>query len=156
MRRVPRDRASSRFVLASIVVLTGLTTMASCIPSNVVAEKHRAVAIQDFEVEVEGKPWQATTTATIVGMWRSFRIVGDVAASLAEVTYSFGSDGDYSGAALSHGSLLPTFEVLQGKWRVDETGLVLDDEGVASRIRDDVLELAAEGGAVYLRRFTIQ
>ena len=125
-----------------------------CIPSNVVAKENRAVELDDFEIE--GQPWNAPTMDAIPGVWRSFRITGDAAASLAEIAYSFGSGGNYSGAALSFGDELPSFEVLQGTWAIDDRGFVLDGEPVACRVREGVLEFQAPAGAVYLRRIALR
>ncbi|MCB9919208.1 MAG: hypothetical protein H6832_12475 [Planctomycetes bacterium] len=145
--------AASRRV--RIALLTALVAP-GCIPSNVVAKENRAVELDDFEIEIEGKPWSAPTADAIPGVWRSFRITGDAAASLAEIAYSFGQAGTYSGAALSFGAELPTFEVLQGTWAIDDRGFVLDGEPVACRVREGVLEFEAPAGAVYLRRIALR
>lgn len=143
-----------RIAMSTIVASFGVG--AGCIPSNVVAREHRAVSTSVFEEEIPGKPWVVPRADAVAGFWRSVRITGEVAASLAEISYAFGQSGKYSGAALSYGADHPSFEVLAGEWSVEPDGLHLDGELVRSRMREGLLELAAEAGSVFLQRIDLE
>ena len=144
-------------LLARAVVLAFVALgTASCIPSNVVARENRAVSTDSFEQEVPGKPWGAPTRESLPGFWRSIRVTGEVAASLAEISYAFGKSGSYSGAALSYGVDHPSFETLSGIWSLEADGLHLDGQAVRCRMREGLLEFAAEAGTVYLTRSELQ
>lgn len=131
-------------VLAALVALLA----PSCIPSNVVATEDRAVRLADEDVQ-----WRPGEAADLPGMWVASSIDGEAAQSLLSLVYWFGPDGAYAGAALFD-EVPPRFEVLSGRWTLDEQGLSLG-EGVPPagfEAAKDRIRLRGEAGTIVLYR----
>jgi hypothetical protein len=136
-------RAEIRALLAT----TALSTSA-CIAPSVVASSGRAVVVEESAIA-----WRAATAEDLIGFLRSERIEGDVAASLSRIDYYFAADGFYTGAALVLGGAHPEFQTLNGTWRLDAEGLVLDEGApVECSANGERVRIATPDGTVVLRR----
>lgn len=124
--------------------------MSSCIASNVVATKDRAVVEKDALADVV---WAKATATDFHGLLETIDIRGDAALSLQKVYYWFESDGRYSGAALVEQDDGVAFQTLSGTWSLLADGLHLDGgEALAAEVAPDLLRIAVPGGTLTLRR----
>lgn len=138
---------------ASALAALLLAWMASaCIASSVVDSQGRNVAVPDLQVE-----WRPAAAADLDGYFESERIDGEASASLARVAYFFSPDGFYTGAALVLGGLHPEYQTLSGQWRFVDGRLDLGSgEPAETSVSGELLQLAAPGGTVVLRRAALQ
>ncbi|MEZ5962942.1 MAG: hypothetical protein R3F56_03755 [Planctomycetota bacterium] len=121
----------------------------ACIPSNVVAEEQRAVA-----VPTSALTWSEPLPATLSGLYESVLIAGDIAQAMWKVYYHFSPDGDFSGAALVVIDGKPQFQTLTGRYRIGDASIQLGDDNEAATLaaaRDHIRLTSAEGSIV-LRR----
>ncbi len=134
------------------LALLALLVAPACIAPSVVSSSGRAVAQDEQAIA-----WRAATVDDFVGFFRSERIEGGVAASLARVDYFFAADGFYTGAALVLGDAHPEYQTLTGTWRLDAGRLVLDDgEPVDVAASDEHLRIATPDGTLVLRRTALE
>jgi len=130
-------------LLAAFAMFTG-----SCIAPSVLAPENRATVLDGEHVE-----WAAGDGSSVPGTYVSTEISGRLATVLRKVVYLFEADGAYTGAALVDDDP-PRFEVIGGRWRVEDDLLYLDDAppAVLSAAPDGSLRLSGEEGTVVLRR----
>lgn len=125
-----------------------LLGLGSCYASNVVAHSDRAVAI-----EVRELVWQPATAADLAGLFVSTQITGEAAFSMRRIWYWFEPDGHFSGAALVAEDETAAFRTLQGSWRLEPDGLVLDGApAVRVEVAEGHLRFGTDQGVVVLRR----
>ena len=97
-------------------------TAAACIASNVVAPQQRLVVDDLAALE-----WAPAPELPLLGLYESVDIRGEAAATLRKVYYRFAADGTYTAAALIESAGAFQFQTIDGTWRANEDGLVLDD-----------------------------
>lgn len=119
-----------------------------CVPSNVVATEQRMVASDPAELTFE-----PAVELQLDGLWASVEIRGQAAATLRKVYYLFATDGTYTAAALTEADGAFAFQTLNGTWRNDSAGLVLDGaEPVRIERAENHLRLSTDNGVLVLRR----
>lgn len=97
--------------------------------------------------------WRPAERGDLLGYFESLAVEGEAAASLWRVYYHFADDDSYTGAALVGPFDAPRFQTLEGTWRLDAGGLVLDGgEPVQALSSDPLLRLDTPGGSLVLRR----
>lgn len=130
--------------------LLGLMALlaSGCISPSVLDESARAVDLGDASVA-----WAPAAAEHVPGTYVSTELEGQVAVVLRKLVYSFGRDGDYTGAGLFDDDP-PHFEVLTGTWSFGPEGLSLDGGPHATLevAPDGSLRLTGDEGRVVLRR----
>ena len=125
-----------------------LLCAASCIASNVVAPEERMV-----NEPLAQQVFVPAPTLQLDGLYESCDIQGDAAVSLRKIYYRFAVDGTYTAAALSEVAGKFSFQTIDGTWRNEAAGLVLDGgDPVTLERSGDYLRLVAAGGLVVLVR----
>lgn len=121
----------------------------ACIPSNVVAEEQRAVAAPATALE-----WTEPPPGTLVGLYESVLITGDVAQAMWKVYYHFRGSGEFSGAALVLVDGEPRFQTLAGLYTIQGGSIVLGDgnEPATLAAAKDHLRFTSADGSIVLRR----
>ncbi|MCB9889015.1 MAG: hypothetical protein H6836_05515 [Planctomycetes bacterium] len=137
---------------AALGVLGAVCSLSGCIASNVVADQDRRV------VDPVGTlRFAPATQRQIPGLFESVEIRGAAAASLWKVYYLFEDTGRYAAAALVATEQGMKFQVLDGTWRLEPEGLVLDDtEPSPVDVAPDHLRLRSARGVVVLRRSVLR
>jgi len=136
---------SGRRVAASLLLLLSAS---GCIPSNVVAREERMVVD-----DVSALDWQPANGVALLGLYETVDVRGEVAASLRKIYYRFAEDGTYTAAALIESAGAFQFQTIDGTWRADENGLVLDDGEPVQLDRADggYLRIRTETGTIVLQ-----
>lgn len=111
---------SARRVASTLLLL--LLLGSGCIPSNVVAREQRMVVDDTSALD-----WQPANGVALQGLYETVDVRGEVAASLRKIYYRFAEDGTYTAAALIESAGAFQFQTIDGTWRANEDGLVLDD-----------------------------
>lgn len=138
--------------LRRVAVATTACLFASCIASNVVAEKDRMVTQPLAELVFEPAPGLA-----LDGLYQSIELTGDAALSLQRIWYVFSPDGSYTAAALGDVDGAPTFQTLNGTWAISADGLSLDGAAaVPVEKSGEHVRITAPTGRVVLRRERLQ
>lgn len=141
-------RRWARLAFAAAVALP----VAGCIPSNVVANDQRMVAMDLSRLEFHPAPGLQPA-----GLYESVEIVGEAAVALRKVYYLFAADGTYTAAALAEIDGKSAFQTLSGTWASTAAGLSLDGaEAVALDEAPEHLRITAPNGALVLRRSALQ
>lgn len=135
-----------------LALASALLAAPACIAPSVVESSGRAVVAAEDSVD-----WRAALPEDLVGFFESERIEGEVAASLARVSYLFAADGYYTGAALVLGAEHPEYQTLSGTWRVEAGKLVLDDQDpVELAASAERVRIATADGTLVLRRAALE
>jgi hypothetical protein len=141
--------------LRRVVCGLALSVLPSCIASNVVAIRDRAVVQPVDSIE-----WNADPTVELAngGLFESARISGDAAAHLLKIYYLFETGGRYTAAALVAGESGSSFQTLEGIWELRGRQLTLDggDPVGLRAAHGGYVELATPAGTVALRRVAEQ
>lgn len=129
----------------------------ACIAPSVVDSAGRAAPVDRV-----AHAWIPASPADLDGLFESHAIEGEAAASLGRVSYHFTRDGEkasgwFTGAALVIGGERPSFQTLEGEWRLVE-GLLSFSDGAEARafVSGDFLKLATGPDAVILSRVEVQ
>jgi hypothetical protein len=136
--------------MRSAVALVAAGLLANgCIPSNVVAEQDRAVALPAAALA-----WDEPVPTALAGLYESVAITGDAAQAMVKVYYWFDGGGAFTGAALVREGAEPRFQTLSGRYRIAEGRIWLgeDTEPATLAAAKDHLRLASADGNVVLRR----
>jgi hypothetical protein len=136
-----------RNALAALA-LAASALASACIPSNVVAEEDRAVAIPAAQLV-----WDAPVPDRLAGLYESVRIEGAIAQGMRQVWYWFEPSGAFTGAALVQQEAGPRFETLAGSYRIAGGRLWLGDseEPALLSAAPGYLRLASTDGTIVLR-----
>lgn len=135
-----------------VAAVAGALLFASCIASNVVAEKDRMVAQPLAELVFE-----PASGLVLDGLYQSIELTGDAAVSLRRIWYVFSPNGSYTAAALGDVDGAPTFQTLNGTWAMTPDGLTLDGAAaVPVEKSGDHVRITAPTGRVVLRRERLQ
>jgi hypothetical protein len=132
--------------------LVACALLAGCLASSVVEPAARGV--QPAE---EQRVWRPAASDELPGLYSSVSIEGPAAAVLREVHYWIGpSDsqgGRFTGAALFAVPELH-YEVLEGRWRLEQGALYLGEDAASARAETsaDLLRITGDEGTVVLRR----
>lgn len=143
----PRSRA-----YCGLFAFAVASTLAGCIPSNVVATDQRMVVADLSRLQFAAAP-----ELQLAGLYESVEITGDAAVALRKVYYLFAADGTYTAAALAEVDGRSAFQTLGGTWTSTAAGLSLDGaEPVALEAAPEHVRITAPNGALVLRRSALQ
>lgn len=120
----------------------------ACIAPSVVAKEDRGATLDAADCA-----WRPGTESDLPGTYVSTELSGPLAASLRKIVYLFEPEGTYTGAGLIDDAP-PRFEVIDGRWSMEDDGLHLDGGAPATVevAEDGSLRLSGAEGRVVLRR----
>lgn len=135
-----------------VFICLALCSLASCIPSNVVAVEDRSV-----RVDLDSLDWQPLSDGDLIGLFESVEITGEAAAVLWKIFYLFSEDGGYTAAALVLSGDSPAFQSLHGTWQLVGNRLDLMDgsDSLEASVSGSHLRFESATGSVTFRRLDL-